>query len=159
MIGKAATSTATLVVVPCGKAKIWDKHPDAGPTPARAVYVGSPFKVNRGYAERFGDRWVILSAKYGFLAPDEIIDGPYNVTFKDRRTEPVSIATLYRQVIEAHLSDFHIVLALGGKDYRSVIEGAFEPKQVIFPFEGLQLGYALGAAKRAIVEGVAIPPG
>ena len=155
-MGEAPRSTATLVVVPCGKAKIWDKHPDAGPTIAREVYVGAPFKVNRGYAERFGDRWVILSAKYGFLAPDETIDGPYNVTFKDRRTEPVSTATLYRQVIEAHLNDFHMVLALGGKDYQSVIEGAFEPKRVIFPFAGLQLGYALGAAKRAIADGAAV---
>ena len=57
----------TLVIVPCGKSKIWDRDPDAGPTAARAAYVGSPFKVNREYAETFGEAWVILSAKYGFL--------------------------------------------------------------------------------------------
>jgi len=38
--------------------------------------------VNREYAEHFGDRWVILSAKYGFLNPEDTIEGTYNVTFK-----------------------------------------------------------------------------
>ena len=63
----------TLVIVPCGKRKIWDKNSEAGPTKARDVYTGSPFKVNREYAEKFGDPWVILFAKYGFLEPDQVI--------------------------------------------------------------------------------------
>ena len=46
LISKTPTSKSTLVVVPCGNAKIWDKHPDAGPVVARETYVGSPFKVN-----------------------------------------------------------------------------------------------------------------
>lgn len=54
-----------LVIVPCGKRKIWDKHPDQGPTRADDAYIGTPFTLNRTYAERFGDRWVVLSAKYG----------------------------------------------------------------------------------------------
>lgn len=40
-----------LVIVPCGQEKIWDKKPDLGPVPARDVYTGAPFKVNREYAE------------------------------------------------------------------------------------------------------------
>jgi hypothetical protein len=55
-----------LVIIPCGQAKLWDDDPQRGPTPARDAYTGAPFKVNRAYAERHGDRWVILSAKYGF---------------------------------------------------------------------------------------------
>jgi hypothetical protein len=46
--------------------------------------MGTPFKVNREYAQRFGDSWVALSAKYGFLWLDDPISGPYNVTFKRR---------------------------------------------------------------------------
>jgi len=45
---------STLVIVPCGRSKIWDKNPDAGPTVAKDAYAGSPFKVNRRYAERVG---------------------------------------------------------------------------------------------------------
>ena len=43
----------TLVIVPCGRSKVWKKRPEAGPTKAKNAYVGSPFKVNREYAEMF----------------------------------------------------------------------------------------------------------
>ena len=74
-----------LVIVPCGRAKIWDKHPDAGPTAAADAYTGAPFTVNRHYAEQAGGDWVILSAKYGFLRPTDLIPGTYETTFKRRR--------------------------------------------------------------------------
>jgi hypothetical protein len=62
-----------LVVVPCGKSKVWDREPHRGPTPAREAYVGNLFKVGRRYAEAFSDEWVILSAKYGLIQPDFVI--------------------------------------------------------------------------------------
>ena len=43
-----------LVVVPCGKSKIWDKHPDHGPVPAESAYTGAMCRLNRQYAEQFG---------------------------------------------------------------------------------------------------------
>jgi len=86
-----------LVVVPCGQQKIWQKKPEAGPTAAQDAYTGTPFIVNRRYAERFGDRWVILSAKYGLIAPDVMLPGPYEVTFKQRSTHPVTLDTLRAQ--------------------------------------------------------------
>lgn len=55
-----STSAATdsgapvLVVVPCGRSKIWDRNPDLGSIAAEA-YTGTPFRLNRQYAERFGD--------------------------------------------------------------------------------------------------------
>ena len=63
------------------------------------------FTTNRAYAEKFGSRWVILSAKYGFIRPDFQIPGPYNVSFKDPATKPV----------ESHrikLGAFHILHAV-----------------------------------------------
>jgi hypothetical protein len=145
----------TLVVVPCGKAKIWDKTSDAGPTPARDTYTGAPFKVNREYAERFGDEWVILSAKYGFLKPTDLVDGPYNVTFKEASTHPIAIDALRRQIRERRLDKFDEVIVLGGKDYRLVLQAAFAtgPSHLRFPFAGQKLGEALGAVKRAVAAG------
>lgn len=55
-----------MLVVACGKRKIWDADPSAGPVSAKDAYIGVTFRVNRRYAERFADRWVILSANYGF---------------------------------------------------------------------------------------------
>jgi hypothetical protein len=68
-------SGGLLVIVPCGLLKIWDKFPEAGPTAAADAYIGPPFKVNRRYAERAGGDWVVLSAKYGFLRPTDVVPG------------------------------------------------------------------------------------
>src|SRR4051794_17641224 len=75
------TPCIPLIIVPCGRSKVWDRSPDLGPTAAQDAYVGGPFKLNRAYAERFGQRWVILSAKYGFIDPAFVIPGPYDTTF------------------------------------------------------------------------------
>jgi hypothetical protein len=141
-----------LVVVPCGRAKVWDRWPATGPTPAQSAYTGGPFVLNRRYAERYGDAWVILSAKYGFLRPTDEVPGPYNVTFKDRRTAPVSAATLRRQARDIGLDKYRTVLGLGGKEYRAAISqtfGGFGVK-LEFPFAGLNLFQMMSQTKRAV---------
>jgi hypothetical protein len=67
----------TLCIIPCGSAKIWDKDSDAGPTAAQYVYTGG-FSMNcKQYAMMFyPNSWCILSAKYGFLLPDDVVAGP-----------------------------------------------------------------------------------
>ncbi len=148
-----------LVIVPCGRRKIWDKDPNQGPTPARDVYTGAPFKVNREYAERFAERWVILSAKYGFIPPDFMIPGPYNVTFKDVSTNPVSVSTLREQIQAQSFDRFEMVIGLGGREYRAAVKRAFAllPVEVCFPFAGLIIGKAMSATKRAIKSGELCP--
>lgn len=43
----------TLYIVACEKRKIWDKNPNAGPTKAECVYIGSFDKRCIKYAKRF----------------------------------------------------------------------------------------------------------
>lgn len=144
-----------LVVVPCGRAKIWDHQPDVGATPAEEAYTGTPFRLNRRYAEHFGDAWVILSAKYGFIAPDFVIPGPYEVTFKHPATNPVSIERLREQVRDLGLDNSSIVVGLGGKEYREAIKKAFAgtPVRLAFPFAGLPIGRSMQATKQALTSG------
>ena len=141
-----------LVIVPCGQGKIWDHDPQRGPAPAREAYTGAPFKVNREYAEHFGEQWVILSAKYGFIPPGFLIPGPYNITFKKPSTGPVSLATVRQQIQEQHLGRFSTVVGLGGKEYRAMVAQAFAglPVTLRFPFAGLGIGLMMQATKRAI---------
>jgi hypothetical protein len=141
----------TLVIVPCGRVKVWDGDPHRGATTAREAYTGAPFKVNRAYAERYGDRWVILSAKYGFIRPDFVLPGPYDVTFKKRATKPVEVATLIDQVREQGLHEARRIIGFGGKDYRTMIGAVFARFGVVveFPFAGLPIGRAMQAVKRA----------
>jgi hypothetical protein len=143
-----------LVIVPCGLSKIWDKNPNTGPTLAKDAYKGSPFKLNRQYAESFGNKWVILSAKYRFIWPDFEIPGPYEVTFNSKSSDPVSRDLLRKQVQDQRLDRFSMVIGLGGKEYRLAIADAFQGQSVElkFPFAGLPIGKAMQATKIAIVK-------
>ena len=93
-----------LVIISCSDRKIWKKFPSAGPTPAKDAYTSPIFSVSREYAEKFGDRWLILSAKYGFIEPDFVIPANYNI----RMGEPgsVSVSGLARQAKDKGLGDF-----------------------------------------------------
>jgi hypothetical protein len=108
--------------------------------------------VNRQYAEASDGDWVILSAKYGFLRPTDLIPGPYEVTFKNPSTGPIAIDALRDQVRQMGLDRYAEVVGLGGKEYRAAIEGAFRGSEstLQFPFAGLPIGKAMGATKRAI---------
>ena len=145
---------SVLVVVSCGMRKIWDVNHGAGPTPARNAYVGAPFKVNREYAEKFADRWVILSAKYGFIDSDFIIPENYDVTFKRAETQPISVGDLRRQIVEKGLDRFSKVVVLGGRDYVDVTRRAFEGFKVtvVAPTLGLPIGKAMKKVRKAIYD-------
>lgn len=137
-----------LVIVPCGQAKIWKKKPNHGPAKAKDAYIGAPFKVNRAFAEKFADRWLILSAKYGFIDPEFIIPGNYNVTFKNPSTDPIGIDALLKQLKQKNLDSYDIVIALGGEDYSSIVKRVFKNiSKVIAPAERLPIGKAMGHVK------------
>ncbi|MGH9829895.1 MAG: DUF6884 domain-containing protein, partial [Blastocatellia bacterium] len=136
-----------LVVVPCGRAKAWARNPDLGPTPARHAYVGGQFSAARRYAEAQSSGWVILSAKYGFIAPDTLIEN-YDVAFSKlingyyRPVEmpgQVSPETLRAQAEK--LAAEHAgreVVCLVADAYRLKIETAFAglPVTLSFPIAG-----------------------
>ena len=142
----------TLVIVSCGKRKIWSQEPTKGPTKARDAYIGGPFRVNKKYAEKFSDRWVVLSAKHGFLDPDNVVPGNYNVTFKDPSTNPISISQLKKQVKQKRLNTLDTVVVLCGHDYAEAVSNAFSGLKVTIkmPLNGLRLGEALAKVKNAI---------
>lgn len=51
---------------------------------ARELYCSPLIRMERVYAERHRDRWFILSAKCGLVAPERVIE-PYDETLKDKR--------------------------------------------------------------------------
>jgi hypothetical protein len=137
-----------LVIVPCGQLKIWKKNPKHGPEKAKKAYTGAPFKVNRAFAEKFSDKWMILSAKYGFIEPDFEIPGDYNVTFKKPSTKPITVDALKKQAKEKNLQDYDIVIALGGEDYSNKAKQVFaKGSRVIALATGLPLGMGMAHIK------------
>jgi len=142
-------------VVPCGSRKIWDSSPQAGPTKARDVYTGSFAKKCIEYAEKFyPDSYVILSAKYGFLFPDEIIPENYNVTFKDRKTNPIAVDELRKQAEKKGLTKYDEIVVVAGSDYANIVKKVFAGKKIITPLKGLGgMGVMMSAMRKAIDEG------
>ncbi|PNR88048.1 hypothetical protein X925_07365 [Petrotoga sp. 9T1HF07.CasAA.8.2] len=146
----------TLCVVPCGNKKIWDKNPNAGPTKAKYVYIGPFAKKCREYAMRFyPSSWCILSAKYGFLFPNDIVPGPYNVSFNDRKANPITTKELSAQVKEKELDRYGQIVILGGKNYVEMANRVFSSKEILTPLSNCKgIGYMMGKLNDAIKKGV-----
>jgi hypothetical protein len=150
----------TLCIVPCGKAKIWDKYPDAGPTAARDVYIGGFSTKCRHYAMMFyPDSWCIISARYGFLSPDDVVAGPYDACFYHPATNPVSVDFLRMQAEQRRFNMYEEVIVLGGKHYVKMVKQVFRTTPVIAPLEGCRgIGYMMNALNRAMQRGIPLGP-
>jgi len=146
----------TLVVIPCAQRKIWDLYPRAGPTKAADAYTSAAFKLNKQYAQTFGDAWLILSAKYGLITPDFIIPGSYDVTFNRPSADTVTIEQIQAQAQRLGLERYSTIIGLGGKEYRRILVAAiakFDGDQRFqFPFAGLPIGKAMRAVKQALYK-------
>ena len=125
-----------LCIVTDGKAKIWRRNPNAGPTPASSAYIGSFAIACKRYAEYFyPDSYWILSAKYGFLNPDDIVYGDYDVSFTKPKTNPISVEQLIDQLGRKKQNDFDCIIALGGKKYVDVVKNVFFGRKIITPLD------------------------
>lgn len=146
----------TLCIVPCGVKKIWDRNPNAGPTKARYVYIGPFAKKCREYADKFyTSSYCILSAKHGFLFPDDIVPGTYNVSFKDKRTNPITINELLAKSKGKGLDAYENIVALGGQDYTSIVRAVFSDKEIYAPLDNCgRIGNMMGELKKAIESGI-----
>ena len=142
----------TICIIPCGSKKIWDKFPHAGPTPARDVYIVAFAGKCQEYAQTFyPDSYYILSAKYGFLSPDELIPQPYNVTFKDISTNPISVSQLAAIAREKGFADVDQIVVLAGKDYVRILRAVFPKTKIIEPLNGCRgIGEMMSRVNKAL---------
>lgn len=100
---------------PLRQEKIWDVQPDTGPVRAEDAYLSPFHQACERYAKTFFDEWVILSAKHGFLRPDDIVSENYDVTFGTGHPEIMTTEELRRQFCERGFSDIEELVMLGGK--------------------------------------------
>jgi hypothetical protein len=133
-----------LVIIGCGKSKIWDndENHSVGPQRAEDTYTSNCSKVKRQLAVREGCDWMILSAKYGFIAPDFIIPGAYDVTFKSESTKPISMPELTQQVKDQKMGRYDEIAIIAGIEYINRIREAFQGRTVTIytPFAGNPFG-------------------
>jgi len=143
-----------LVIIECGKSKIWDKNPSAGAQKASVAYTGPYFRTNRRFAESRGCDWMILSAKYGFMQPDFVIPGNYNVTFARPSADRISMQELKRQVEEQGLSRYDEITVLGGRDYVDRVREslAHTHAKIEAPFAGYGMGQQMHVINEKLHE-------
>lgn len=144
-----------LCIIPCGKKKIWDKEPAYGPAKTKHTYIGTFHTLCRNYALKFTDQWVVLSAKHGFLLPDDLVEKNYDVTF-NRNDEIITLEQLQVQVKEKKLDRFDELVILTGKKYKRVIEGSFKKElPMTYPLANYKgMGFMQQALKQAVEKGM-----
>ncbi|MEH7431555.1 DUF6884 domain-containing protein [Bacillus thuringiensis] len=142
-----------LCIIPCGKKKIWDKHSNHGPMEAKDVYI-SPFgKACQAYASMFFENWVILSAKHGFLRPNDIVLKNYDLAFDSKSDEVISIEKLQKQMVDKSLLQFDEIVLLAGKKHKKVVTKLYPEEMITYPLEGCKgIGYMLQRLKEAVKE-------
>lgn len=144
----------TLIIISCGDRKIWKKNLKAGPTKAKDAYIGPLFKVSRKYAETFPDRyrWIIISAKYGFIDPDFIIPRKYDIKMGSPKS--VTIQKLQRQISKRCLRRYNKIILLAWSEYMGKIREAFENnKKITIPALKLRYGEKMRWLNRKIKQG------
>ncbi|EJQ13750.1 hypothetical protein IE3_02649 [Bacillus cereus BAG3X2-1] len=140
-----------LCIIPCGKKKIWDKYPDYGEAEAKDVYI-SPFgKACQAYATEFFENWVILSAKHGFLRPDDIVLENYDLAFDSKSDEIISIEQLQKQMVDKDLLQFEEIVLLAGKKHKKVVTKLYPEEIITYPLAGCRgIGYMLQRLNGAV---------
>ncbi|SNQ46798.1 conserved hypothetical protein [Frankia canadensis] len=86
-----------LVLIGCVKSK------SARPVRAAELFTGTLFEGRRAFAQVSGVPWYILSAKFGLLAPDDVI-GPYDVYLAD---QPHAYRQAWGEFVCARLAALH----------------------------------------------------
>jgi hypothetical protein len=114
------------------------------PAPAKDLYVSEWFLRARAFVEATGCPWFILSAKYGLVAPDQVV-APYEETLNSMA---IAGRRAWARRVEAqldeHVPDFDRVVVLAGQRYREFLIGYLSRRWVVeVPLEGLRIGEQL----------------
>ena len=112
--------------------------------PVKDAYISSNFKKCREYAEWYGDDWVVLSAKYGFIKPDFKIPEKYDITF-NRKTDDIVSGKKLKQQARRLSKNYDNIVILGGKQYEKATELAFSglDAKFLYPLHNLRNGQRL----------------
>ena len=110
--------------------------------PAKDLYDSDLFRKSYSYACKIADKVYILSAKYGLLDPNEVIE-PYNQTLngKSEKYKKLWAYKVYQQFIKAGGDCNEKSVFLCGENYRKCIISKF-PNAVV-PLKGYSFGNQL----------------
>ena len=138
----------TIALVSCVKKKRQRAHP------AQDLYISTLFTLSREYAEKYARKWFILSAKYGLLSPQQIIE-PYEQTLNNmKKADRVRWANqVYSQMKKVNLLQPDLeILWLAGKKYQCELRLRLSDYKHVDPLEGLGIGKRLAWLKNSLAS-------
>ncbi|QHE63103.1 hypothetical protein FHE72_20405 [Rossellomorea vietnamensis] len=137
-----------IALISCTKSK------DTVPCMAKDMYLKSDLftKASTYVKQNNYDNWFILSAKYGLLSKEEVIE-PYNLTLKTMKTmERKQWSLKVLNQLEENVQGQYSVDFYASKKYREYLIPELEEKGIkcTIPLEGKGIGEQLGFYKTHI---------
>ena len=139
---------ADLCLVSCVKTKLSD------PAPAKELYVSDWFRKARAVVEAEGWPWFILSAKYGLVDPDAVIE-PYEKTLKNmQENEQIEWSREVMSALDPSLDGVDSVVIFAGESYREFLAPKLRELRITVhvPMKGLDWGNQLAWLKAQLNE-------
>ena len=135
---------ADLCLVSCVKTKLRER------APGKELYVSNWFCKARAVIEAAGWPWYILSAKYGLVDPDAVIE-PYEKTL-NAKSEQIEWSRKVMGALDSRLVDVDSVVIFAGAKYREFLAPALRKRGIAVhvPMEGLGIGEQLARLNRWI---------
>ena len=109
------------------------------------LYNSALFAKTKEYVKTLCDRWFILSAKYGLVPPNQIIE-PYEETLNTKsRNDREHWASDVWEHLQSHLRPDDQIVILAGKRYREFLVPMITGFgcSVKVPMEGMSIGRQL----------------
>ena len=130
-------SKRILGIIPCSKEKIWDVQPHLEAVQAQYAYRSAFHRYAKDFVKKNCSQYLIFSAKYGFLSPEDWIEGPYDVTFSRPNDPYISETELARQAQK--LQGFTEIWVVCPRTYAQKVESACMPfsPHFHFPLRGI----------------------
>jgi len=122
-----------LVITGCTKKKL-DSVGDVI-APAKEMYQGMMFRKVREYAESMRFDYVIISAKYGLLFPDELVEGYEKVLRSKADIESLQPAVEDR--LKEIIDRYDQIVVIAGMTYRMVLENIWDDRFVYLKARGI----------------------
>ncbi|MGE5610374.1 MAG: DUF6884 domain-containing protein [Bacillota bacterium] len=108
---------------------------------AKNLYCSALFQKQRAYVEATCVDWAILSAKYHFVLPEQVIE-PYDETLHGKRARDRELwGYTTARMLRLHWPDWRErrFVVLAGRDYRDCLCCL----HCVFPLDGLAIGQQL----------------
>jgi hypothetical protein len=121
-----------LVITECTKEKLG--YDSSVKVPAKQMYQGRLFKAVRNYCEKMGFDYVIISAKYGLLHPDDVIEG-YEMVLKTKE-DVERIRPQVEEKLRPILEKYDKVVVIAGKQYREVLKNLWDERFIAIKSKG-----------------------